>query len=315
MDAWRTTTHEVCGGCRLAVHEYANDDTAPHVTVLLLHATGFHARAYEVIAAKLVRECRARVVAPDLPFHGETAVLNDGVEQADALYSWQNIADRVVAPLCDALRLDERGVVVFGHSMGGAVGHRLAEIRPRVVRSLVAFEPIIRQDVEVETVELRVAFEAQRDILSSTAQRRKNSPHETVQGAFEAHRGRAIFAAWHDDCLLAYVKYGFHWETAVQSLRGTLLCEPANEARMYQGGPIHVHPTNVHCPVMMLIGGLRRAQRPECISAEKYCVRTGSYLVIMPNASHFGPFEDPNAICECVRRSAMQSYQMCNSKL
>jgi pimeloyl-ACP methyl ester carboxylesterase len=68
----------------------------------------------------------ARVVAPDLPGHGETA--GPGRSRLDEYAAW-------LLAFLEALGLDR--VVLGGHSMGGAVVQRLALDHPGRVRGLV----------------------------------------------------------------------------------------------------------------------------------------------------------------------------------
>jgi pimeloyl-ACP methyl ester carboxylesterase len=68
----------------------------------------------------------ARVIAPDLPGHGETA--GPGRSRIDDYAAW-------VVAFCDAVGLDR--VILGGHSMGGAVAQRVALGHPGRLRGLV----------------------------------------------------------------------------------------------------------------------------------------------------------------------------------
>ena len=76
-------------------------------SVLLLHATGFHARCWDQVVAALPQNMH--VIAPDLRGHGRSF-------RPDALFNWGLIADDIAA-LIDAI--GHGPFFVVGHSMGG----------------------------------------------------------------------------------------------------------------------------------------------------------------------------------------------------
>jgi pimeloyl-ACP methyl ester carboxylesterase len=135
----------------------APDGTRP---VLLLHRAGGSSRDWkaQVEAVGRVR----RVIAPDLPGHGRSPgpALTEVVEMAKA-----------VAELIE--RLELRGVVVVGHSMGGAVALELALSWPHLVAGLVLVASGARLHVARQLSE---AFRSRPDLVQDLAARTLFSP-------------------------------------------------------------------------------------------------------------------------------------------
>src|SRR5690606_4639837 len=100
--------------------------------VLLVHATGFHARVWDAVARLLPG---FRVLAVDLRGHGRS----DRPEQP---YAWDRFGEDVTA-LVRALHL--RSVVGVGHSMGGHSIVQAAAHEPERFASLVLVDPVIRR--------------------------------------------------------------------------------------------------------------------------------------------------------------------------
>jgi magnesium chelatase accessory protein len=97
-------------------------------TVLLLHGTAAATHSWRGILPTLARE--ARVIAPDLPGHGFTAMPRDGGLTLPGMA-------RLVGAL--AAQLDAHPVMLVGHSAGAAIAIRMALdglVAPRVIVSL-----------------------------------------------------------------------------------------------------------------------------------------------------------------------------------
>jgi pimeloyl-ACP methyl ester carboxylesterase len=93
--------------------------------LVLVHGLGGTIENWRALAPPLA--ARHRVVVPDLPGHGRSALLPDA-RDVDAL------AEAVLAQV-DAEAI--RGAVWIGHSLGGVVALRAAALRPEVARGLV----------------------------------------------------------------------------------------------------------------------------------------------------------------------------------
>jgi len=119
-------------------------------TLILIHGAWHGAWCWQRLAPLLEAQGR-RVVAPDLPSMGE-----DQTPATDVtLESWA----RFVANLVER----EGDCVLVGHSRGGAVISRAAELAPRAIRHLVYLSAYLLPDGE------SVAAEARRDVDSLVA--------------------------------------------------------------------------------------------------------------------------------------------------
>jgi pimeloyl-ACP methyl ester carboxylesterase len=98
--------------------------------VVVLHGIGAAAVHFHAVLPRLQARC-SRVIAPDCPGHGESAVPSQGMNAAS-----------VEAGLFEALEqvLDQPAVVV-GNSMGGLAAIRFAAAHPKRVAGLVLVSP------------------------------------------------------------------------------------------------------------------------------------------------------------------------------
>lgn len=100
-------------------------------TILLVHATGFHARCWDQVVAAL--PAGTHVVAPDLRGHGRSF-------RPASLGNWAATGDDLL-PLIDALAPGP--LIGAGHSMGGVCLVRAAAQRPGRFDRLVLIDPVI----------------------------------------------------------------------------------------------------------------------------------------------------------------------------
>ena len=111
-------------GSSVAVHDLAGMAGPDHPLLLVAHATGFHGWAYQPLAAHLAPPFH--VVAADLRGHGDTP------PPPAWEVAWVDYGDDATA-VADRLGAEpggERGLVAFGHSMGGAALLMAAARRP-----------------------------------------------------------------------------------------------------------------------------------------------------------------------------------------
>jgi pimeloyl-ACP methyl ester carboxylesterase len=113
---WRGTS------LRYAVGGPADDATPP---LVLVHGLGGTVENWRALAPPLA--VRHRVVVPDLPGHGRSALLPEA-RDIDALAG---------AVLAQADAEAVRDAVWIGHSLGGVVALRAAALRPETARGLV----------------------------------------------------------------------------------------------------------------------------------------------------------------------------------
>jgi pimeloyl-ACP methyl ester carboxylesterase len=114
--------------------------------VLLIHGVGLNADAWEPQIVTL--SARRRVIAVDMPGHGQSDLLPDGAEL--------NAYVTAMADLIDALGISP--VPVVGHSMGALIALGLALDYPDKIAALVALNAVYCRDpVARSAVELRAA--------------------------------------------------------------------------------------------------------------------------------------------------------------
>lgn len=104
--------------------------------VLMIHGVGMRAEAWEPQIAALGR--RFRVIAPDMPGHGESDPLPEGAQLPDFVI-W-------AARLIEAL--DCGPVNLVGHSMGALIASGLAIERPDLVRRVALLNAVHRRTPE-----------------------------------------------------------------------------------------------------------------------------------------------------------------------
>ncbi len=184
-------------------------------TLLLLHATGFHARLWDRVVAAL--PLGMHVIVPDHRGHGRSfrpASLSDWAANAGALL-----------PLVD--RFAGTPLIGCGHSMGAYVLTRLAADRPDAFRHLVLIDPVI-----VDPAEYRdAAKQAIPDPADHPVARRRNSwsGAEQMRARFA---DRLPYSRWDPRVLTDYCDHGLLPAASGEAYE--LACPPALEASMYQ---------------------------------------------------------------------------------
>jgi len=119
-------------------------------TLILIHGAWHGAWCWHKLTP-LLTAAGVRVIAPDLPSMGADATQPSSV----TLESWAQFVADIVAR--------EPGCVLVGHSRGGAVASRAAELVPDAIRRLVYLSAYLLPDGE------SVAAEARRDNASLVA--------------------------------------------------------------------------------------------------------------------------------------------------
>lgn len=183
-------------------------------SLLLLHATGFHARLWDRVVAAL--PAGTHVVAPDHRGHGRSF-------RPATLANWAATAD-VLLPLLDGL--GGHPLVGVGHSMGAYVLTRLASQRPAAFGRLVLIDPVIMAPEFYEGEGARPIP----DPAEHPVARRRNSwtSVEEMQARFA---DRPPYANWDARVLADYCTHGL---LPADGEGLELACPPALEASVYQ---------------------------------------------------------------------------------
>lgn len=187
----------------------------PAPSVLLLHATGFHARLWDQVVAALPPG--THVIAPDHRGHGRSF-------RPATLANWAATAD-ILLPLIDGH--GGHPLIGCGHSMGAYILTRLAAQRPAAFGHLVLIDPVILDPVFYEGE----AAKPIPDPAEHPVARRRNAwaSAEEMRARFA---DRPPYAKWDPRVLADYCSFGLL--PAADAEGWELACPAALEASVYQ---------------------------------------------------------------------------------
>ena len=285
--------------CRVAVRgiELAYFDWGPRVgpIVLMLHATGFHARCWDGVIRALSYEGQApRVIAVDQRGHGRSTKAPP--------YDWGEFGADAAA-LVEALDLDD--IIGIGHSMGGHATVQAAGVHPERFRALVLVDPVI---LDPAAYAVPAPFRSADDHPVSRRRNRWASPEEM----FERFKDRHPFSLWVPEILMDYCRFG-----VVPDGDGFVLgCPPQVEAAIYTGSAgrdIRAIIERVTQPVVVLRAKARPSGRdgPLGSSAMDFA-RSPTWAglaaafpngrdVHHPELTHFMPMQAPDLVARHIR--------------
>jgi len=198
-------------GVDLAYFEWGNPSGQ---TILMLHATGFHARCWDGVVRSLddVGE-GCRLVAVDQRGHGRSAKRGP--------YEWSEFGADAAA-LVDELDLD--AVIGLGHSMGGHAVTQAAAQRAHRFRALLLVDPVILDPSAYADHAMFASPEAH------PVARRRNHWRSTEE-MYDRFADRHPFNLWDPAVLRDYCRFGL-----LPDGDGLVLaCPPLVEASIYQG--------------------------------------------------------------------------------
>jgi lipase len=269
-------------GPRIAYFEWGEEGQQQ---VLLVHATGFHARCWDQVVHALGPGYH--VYAVDMRGHGRS----ERVEP----YVWRTFgAD--VGELVEHLGL--RGAIGVGHSMGGHCLVQVAARYPDAFSRLLLLDPVIFEPDAYASDRYR-GFDGPDDHPVS----RRRNDWSGWEEMCERLRGRGGFAVWDPRVLEDYCRYGV---LPRRDGRYELACPPRVEASVYLGNTstdVYEVIPQVRVPVTVLRA---RAREP----GERGLMDFGSSPtwpelaaqfpdgtdVYLPDHTHFIPMEDPDLV-------------------
>ena len=188
-----------------------------------------------------------------------------------------------------------RGLIGFGHSMGGTALLLAAHRRPELFSLLVLFEPIVPPIDEVTE-----ASETDRVNTLVTATRRRRALFPSVDAARANYAAKPPLDAWDPAALDAYVQHGFHADVDGAGVR--LKCDPELEARTFEAGTTQdtwqLLP-EIAVPVVVVSGRVADDQ-PSRFAADVAEALPHGRFVERPELDHFGPMTHPRLIGELI---------------
>jgi pimeloyl-ACP methyl ester carboxylesterase len=266
-------------GVQVALHDLGGPGGGTNTPVLLFsHATGFHGRVWEPMAAFLCDQFRC--VSVDLRGHGMSE-LPPGVGLA-----WSGMADDVVATLSSD-DFPQGPVHGIGHSMGGAALVLAAARRADAFRSLWLYEPVI--------------FPTEGGLLPdgdnpmSEAAARRRATFDSLDQAYGNYRSKPPLDQLHPDALRAYVEGGFD---SAPDGSVTLRCRPSTEAEVFRhaaSSGAWSTIASIDVPVAV-VSGRPGGNGPGAFAAIVAEALANGILIERSDLGNFGPLEDPEAM-------------------
>jgi pimeloyl-ACP methyl ester carboxylesterase len=281
-------------GIELAAFEWGRAFRGRGPTVLLAHATGFHARCWDPVVAHLRG---LHVVALDQRGHGRS--------QRTEITHW-NVFGRDLAAFVRAL--DLRDVLGAGHSMGGHAMVDAAAGLPDRFRRLVLVDPVIAAPGEYGGGGWTITSLGGRPHPTSRRKRRFPTPEAMI----ERFRDRVPYRVFRPEALRAYCVHGLL--PAEDGDGFELACPPEIEAAIYMtsrtNAAVHESIRRLAIPVLIV-----RAKRPpedrdvmDFSSSPTWPGLVDEFRdareIHLEQHTHFLPMEIPERIAEWIHQEA-----------
>lgn len=251
--------------------------------ILLIHATGFHARCWDEVVRALPESYR--VIAVDMRGHGRS-------EKTGPMTDWAAPAHDV-AELVTHLGLKD--AIGAGHSMGGHTLVQVAAARPGVFRRLVLVDPVM---MAPEVYDAPSPWPAG---VEHPVARRRNS-WNAWQDMYDAFKARPPYSLWRTKVLEDYCRYGLLLKP--HGVGFELACPPAIEASIYMGSTgtdIYALAHTIDVPVTVLRARQRDPNQPrdytDFSASPTWEGVAASFShgrdVALPHLTHFIPMQEP----------------------
>lgn len=267
-------------GMSIALHELAGDDDLP--VLLLSHATGFHAYCYEPIARRL--SDRFHSIGIDHRGHGMSPTPDDWDTD------WRQFG-RDARSVAEELASD-RGLVGFGHSMGGAALLMAEHEHPGLFDRLVLFEPIAHAPAGYP-------FDIEEVPIVKGARRRRRR-FDSIADAIANYSSKPPMSLMQADVLRLYVEHGFAEVEGGPQVE--LRCAPEFEASVFvtsRLSPLWDLLPNIEVETLVIGGAVQENEPSGRTQAIADRLPNGRYLCL-EHHTHFGPFSHPDEIADLI---------------
>jgi pimeloyl-ACP methyl ester carboxylesterase len=270
---------------RIAYFEWGDRRAQP---VLLIHATGFHARCWDKVVDAL--PSGFRIVAPDTRGHGRS-------ERAGHMTDWSLAAKDIGEMIA---HLDLERIVGVGHSKGGHTLVQVAAAQPQRFARLLLVDPVMLPP------EMYAQLRSGTTPKEHPVARRRNS-WQSWQEMYENFRKRPPFSLWRPDSLADYCRFGLVEKSDGSGLE--LACPPEIEASIYLGSTsfdIYDRAKTIEAPVTVL-RAKARAQNENAMdfAGSPTWEKTASAFphgrdVFLPHLTHFIPMQEPELVARFI---------------
>lgn len=262
-------------------------------SILLVHATGFHARCWDQTVTHLPNR---HVIAVDMRGHGRSEDISP--------FNWQVFGDDVTKFI---EHLNLYSLIGAGHSMGGHSILQAAINGPERFSRLVLVDPVIMPPEAYEQV--KPAHDSWLDGNGEhPVARRKNFFTDSAAMYLNFH-GRGSFALWQDKVLDDYCRYGL---LPLEDGTGyRLACPPAIEASIYMGSSgynIVDRVGELEMPIKVLRAKARQEGQVEMdFSLSPTWEKLADHFkngkdIHLPQLSHFIPMQNPELVAAHILR-------------
>lgn len=266
-------------GVTVAAFDHGGDG----VPLVLTHATGFHARYWDPIAALLAPDFR--VVSIDLRAHGDSEV-PEGFD-----LHWSGMADDIGAVI-DGLELGS-GLACAGHSMGGGALMMLEQARPGTFATAWLMEPIIFSatlhpgDGPSPLVE---------------AARRRREIFDSRDDVFERYMSRPPFGHCDPAMIRAYVDHGFK-DLADGTVK--LKCRGEDEAQVFLKSYNDIFERLGEVQTRVVVAGSGDGAKPAQFAVDIAAAIPNGSFEYYEDLTHFAPLEDPQRTAASIRAASL----------
>lgn len=263
--------------------------------VVLVHATGFHARCWDQVVAALPEEMH--VWAVDLRGHGRSQKVEP--------YSWHTIAGDLEANLA---ALGVRRAVGVGHSMGG---HCLAQIAPHtgdLFKGLVLVDPVILAPERYQDADVMPGSVDDHPVA------RRRELFDDWQAMHARFADRHPYSLWDKAVFEDYCRYGVEPNPEGEGVR---LCCPARvEASVYMNNfttDVYKDLSGITQPVVILRAPPGDLEDPsmDFAASPTWPELAGCFVnatdVFLDDMTHFIPMQDPRLVARHIEAVATAS--------
>lgn len=262
-------------GVQVAAFDYGGSGP----TLVLTHATGFHARYWDPVAARLADDFR--IVSIDLRAHGDS-VVPEGLE-----LHWAGMANDVLAVI-DALDLGN-GLFCAGHSMGGCALMMAEQARPGTFAAAWLMEPIIF-DATLH------AGDGPSPLVE--AARRRREIFDSRDDVFERYMSRPPFAHCDPAMIRAYVDHGFR---DLDDGTVELKCSGEDEAQVFLHSFTDTFARLAEVATRTVVVGSGDGNKPAEFAPDIAAALPNATFECFDDLTHFAPLEDPDRTAAGIR--------------